>query len=111
MITLFGLGEFLIVPTVIAQISSLAPSPKQIRSYIGILFLSTASGNFIAYYLMQLGFDSKAQTALNFSSETHLFSIMVVLLTIVSLIVFATSFINYKQTDNVTLQGAPHASR
>lgn len=51
-IMLFGAGEFLIAPSLCAQISSLAKKPSDIRYYQGLNQLSSAAGLVTGFYII-----------------------------------------------------------
>lgn len=63
-ITLFGAGEFLIAPSLCAQISSLAKKPADIRYYQGVMQLSSAAGLVVGFYTISTTVTSPSHPAL-----------------------------------------------
>ncbi|NCX93188.1 MAG: hypothetical protein EBX40_00720 [Gammaproteobacteria bacterium] len=52
-ILIYGFGEFLIAPTLIAQLAQLSPDKTKLRSLMGVLSLSTATANSLSYFIMK----------------------------------------------------------
>lgn len=92
-VLLYGLGEFLIAPSIMAQLAAITPEKPQLRSLMGTLSLSTAMANILSFYVMKISYNNTTDIRTSLNGDYSLFLSLALFLMGVWVIIYLVSFI------------------
>lgn len=89
----YGVGEFLISPSITAHLANITPQKNMLRGLMGTLSLSTAVGNILSFYAMKLTYDNTTDMHTNITGDTNLFALLSLFLIGFWVIIYIVSYI------------------